>query len=301
MRPSTPLALAAVVLLAACGSTDDGGDGSPGGGCKDADDGRVTLVADDLRWDTDCLRAPPGALTIEVDNRDEGQNHNVHLPDRSRLAGHRSRAGPVAAGARGRPDRGLLRVHLRHPPEHGGHAHGRASQPAVTRPIPDRPLSGAVGSLDRWPRPIRSSRSRRRCAPGSAPRSRRPTPAAGAGLAGHRRRRAHADPGAHRLGQDAVRLPVGHRPARQPSRRRPSARTAPGIALRVAAAGAGGRRREEPAQPAAGHPPRGRAARPAATRSRPSACAPATRRPTSGAASSATRPTSSSPRPSRST
>ena len=80
MRPSTTLALAAVVLLAACGCTDAGGDGSPGGGCTDADGGRVTLVADDLQWDTDCLRAPPGALAIEVDNRDEGQNHNVHLP-----------------------------------------------------------------------------------------------------------------------------------------------------------------------------------------------------------------------------
>ena len=68
------------MLLAACGSTDDSGDGSSGGECKDADGGRVTLVADDLRWDTDCLRAPAGALTIEVDNRDDGQNHNVHLP-----------------------------------------------------------------------------------------------------------------------------------------------------------------------------------------------------------------------------
>ena len=70
----------ALVVLAACGSTDDDGGNSSGGECKDADGGRVTLVADDLRWDTDCLRAPPGALTIEVDNRDEGQNHNVHLP-----------------------------------------------------------------------------------------------------------------------------------------------------------------------------------------------------------------------------
>ena len=41
----------------------------------------MTLVADDLRWDTDCLQAPAGPLTIEVDNRDDGQNHNVHLPD----------------------------------------------------------------------------------------------------------------------------------------------------------------------------------------------------------------------------
>ena len=73
--------LVAVALSAACGASDD--DSGDGGGsvCKDAVDGRVTLVADDLRWDTDCLRSPDGPLTIEVDNRDEGQNHNVHLPD----------------------------------------------------------------------------------------------------------------------------------------------------------------------------------------------------------------------------
>ena len=67
-------------MLGACGDT--GGSSSPTTvGCKEARDGVVTLVADDLRWDTDCLQAPPGPLTIEVDNRDDGQNHNVHLPD----------------------------------------------------------------------------------------------------------------------------------------------------------------------------------------------------------------------------
>ena len=72
---------AVFVLVAAC--SDSGGDdgGPPVGGCKDAVDGRVTVVAEDLRWDTDCLRADAGTLTIEVDNRDDGQNHNVHLPD----------------------------------------------------------------------------------------------------------------------------------------------------------------------------------------------------------------------------
>jgi len=72
----------ALLLVAACGATgdEDSGAGS-GGGCKDAAGGRVTLVADDLQWDTDCLGAPAGALTIEVDNRDDGENHNVHLPD----------------------------------------------------------------------------------------------------------------------------------------------------------------------------------------------------------------------------
>jgi plastocyanin len=80
MRRSTPLAVALVVLAACGGADDDSGGIAPGGGCKEAEGGRVTLVADDLRWDTDCLNAPAGALTIEVDNRDEGQNHNVHLP-----------------------------------------------------------------------------------------------------------------------------------------------------------------------------------------------------------------------------
>ncbi|MFL6206727.1 MAG: cupredoxin domain-containing protein [Acidimicrobiales bacterium] len=73
---------AVVVMLAGCGDTGDGRDGGEtSGGCKDAADGRLTLVADDLRWDTDCLRSASGPLTIEVDNRDDGQNHNVHLPD----------------------------------------------------------------------------------------------------------------------------------------------------------------------------------------------------------------------------
>lgn len=75
------LPVAAVVLaLGACGDT---GQSAPPTtvGCKVAEGGRVTLVADDNRWDTDCLQAPAGPLTIEVDNRDDGGNHNVHLPD----------------------------------------------------------------------------------------------------------------------------------------------------------------------------------------------------------------------------
>jgi plastocyanin len=73
-------ALVALAALAACGGSD-GASTTTTVGCKDAQDGIVTLVADDVRWDTDCLRAPAGPLTIEVDNRDEGVNHNVHLPD----------------------------------------------------------------------------------------------------------------------------------------------------------------------------------------------------------------------------
>ena len=79
MRRSFALA-AVVLLLAACGGDDDINDSGATGGCHDAADGRVTLVAHDLKWDTDCLQAPAGSLTIVVDNRDDGQNHNVHLP-----------------------------------------------------------------------------------------------------------------------------------------------------------------------------------------------------------------------------
>jgi plastocyanin len=81
MRRLAALAVT-VALLGGCGSTgDDDGGAKPPAACTEAADGRVTLVADDLRWDTDCLRAGAGPLTIEVDNRDDGQNHNVHLPD----------------------------------------------------------------------------------------------------------------------------------------------------------------------------------------------------------------------------
>jgi plastocyanin len=78
MRALLVLTLASAVL-AACG--DGAGDPPEAAGCTVAQDGRVTLVADDVRWDTDCLEAEAGDLVIEIDNRDDGVNHNVHLPD----------------------------------------------------------------------------------------------------------------------------------------------------------------------------------------------------------------------------
>jgi plastocyanin len=87
-----PAALA--LALGACGGRDESGP-APTVGCKDAQGGRVTLVADDLRWDTDCLRAAPGPLTIEVDNRDDDVNHNVHLPDAPDSPATDLEAGPV--------------------------------------------------------------------------------------------------------------------------------------------------------------------------------------------------------------
>ena len=66
-------------LVAAFG--DDGEAEPPAGGCHEAVDGRVEITADDLAWDTDCLRAPAGErLAIVIRNEEEGVNHNLHLP-----------------------------------------------------------------------------------------------------------------------------------------------------------------------------------------------------------------------------
>ena len=97
-----------------------------------------------------------------------------------------------------------------------------------------------------------------------------------AGLAGHRNGRARPDPGAHRLGEDARRLPVRHRPAHGRAGPRPAA------ALRVAAQGAQLRRRAQPA----------RARWPACAPTCASPSAPATRRRRSAPLSCATRQTS---------
>ncbi len=86
--------LAVALLLAACGDTDGGGPPTTVG-CKEAAAGRVTLVAQPgVRWDTDCLRAPAGPLTIVVDNQDEGGNHNVHLPSAPDSPASRLTEGP---------------------------------------------------------------------------------------------------------------------------------------------------------------------------------------------------------------
>jgi plastocyanin len=93
LRPATAAAVL-VLVLSSCGDSEESGPVTTVG-CKDARDGRVTLVAEDIRWDTDCLRADPGALTIEVDNQDEGINHNVHLPDAPGSPATELEPGPV--------------------------------------------------------------------------------------------------------------------------------------------------------------------------------------------------------------
>lgn len=76
------VAVAAALALAACGDTESADtDTTTAEGCKLADDGRLALVAEDNRWDTDCLEGEAGPMTIEVVNRDDGTSHNVHVSD----------------------------------------------------------------------------------------------------------------------------------------------------------------------------------------------------------------------------
>lgn len=85
--------IALVVTTGACGDTGESASTTTAG-CQEAQDGRVTLVAKDVRWDTDCLRADVGPLTIVVDNRDDGISHNVHLPDAPDSPATKLEAGP---------------------------------------------------------------------------------------------------------------------------------------------------------------------------------------------------------------
>jgi plastocyanin len=89
-RSIVPLAL---LLGGAAACSDDDGDGASSragrsgeprseDGCAIAEDGAVTLVADDLAWDVPCIEAPAGEeLQITVDNRDDGVSHNLHFTD----------------------------------------------------------------------------------------------------------------------------------------------------------------------------------------------------------------------------
>ncbi len=63
-----------------CEDTADAACAEPS--CRTADAGAVTLVAEDLAWDSSCLRGVADEpLTITLENRDDGVQHNVHLTD----------------------------------------------------------------------------------------------------------------------------------------------------------------------------------------------------------------------------
>ena len=113
----------------------------------------------------------------------------------------------------------------------------------------------------------------------------------GAGLECDRQGRPHAGHRADRLRQDARRVPVGDRPAGQRACSGRSQAALPG-AVRLAAEGAGRRRRAEPALAADRHPARAARGSACPSPTSRSASGPATPPPTSAASSSASRRTS---------
>jgi plastocyanin len=98
-RPRSTWAAALVLglALAACGDDDAPPDPDGDAACAEAgEDGHVTIVAEDLAWDVDCVVVPAdGPVTIEVDNRDDGVNHNLHLTDAPGEPTTELEAGPV--------------------------------------------------------------------------------------------------------------------------------------------------------------------------------------------------------------
>jgi plastocyanin len=89
MRRSVPasLLLAAAAALVACGGDDSGEPSSE----PVPDDPDAVVVAENMAFDPDRLGVPAGEpVTIVIDNRDEGVNHNIHVegapePDRTPL------------------------------------------------------------------------------------------------------------------------------------------------------------------------------------------------------------------------
>ena len=81
MRTSVAAALlmATSAALAACGGEDDAGGLSAE---PVPDDPDAVVVADAMAFDPEQIALPADeAVTIVIDNRDDGVNHNVHLPD----------------------------------------------------------------------------------------------------------------------------------------------------------------------------------------------------------------------------
>jgi plastocyanin len=74
---AVPVLALALAGLLACG--DDGGDDGLSSEPV-PDDPDVVLVAEDMAFDPDEVTVPAGEpVTVVIDNRDEGVNHNVHV------------------------------------------------------------------------------------------------------------------------------------------------------------------------------------------------------------------------------
>lgn len=72
------LALLSLVVGDGCGGQDE--PTSAPADCTPIEGGRHTLVAENLEWDTECLRLDqPGELTFTVDLRDRSVDHNLSV------------------------------------------------------------------------------------------------------------------------------------------------------------------------------------------------------------------------------
>jgi plastocyanin len=77
--PAAPFLVAAVLAAAGCGD-DDGGSGLSSEPVPDDPD--VVIVAEDMAFDPDEVRvAADEPVTVVIDNRDDGVNHNIHVED----------------------------------------------------------------------------------------------------------------------------------------------------------------------------------------------------------------------------
>jgi plastocyanin len=75
MKPLRTGLVVVAVLVAACG-----GDEPPAANCQ-PDGTALTISADNVQFDTDCLASPAGqAFTLDFDNQDSAQ-HNVAIYD----------------------------------------------------------------------------------------------------------------------------------------------------------------------------------------------------------------------------
>jgi plastocyanin len=67
-----------VAGLAACGG-DDAPSAAPAD-CTRIEGGEATIVAENLKWDVECFRAPVGTtITFTVENRDRSVGHNLAI------------------------------------------------------------------------------------------------------------------------------------------------------------------------------------------------------------------------------
>ncbi len=96
-RRALLLPLAALTLVAAlvgCGG-DDASASAPSD-CTRIEDGRATIVAENLRWDIECFVVEVGTtIAFTVENKDQAVGHNLAIGGPSGFVKTEVEAGPV--------------------------------------------------------------------------------------------------------------------------------------------------------------------------------------------------------------